>query len=445
VLERRTIMDRHSPISMIAAMAAVALLACSGEDSAPDPPIIPSNAEVYVSGVVFEEVVFLDTWWWLQPWPAVLWKNGAVTRLSKGVQDGLPFNERAYANYIVVDGEDVYVVGEIVKGTNLYCSPVLWKNGEEILLNRHSFDHSSARSIAVADGHVFIAGCETDNSLFPPVSRALLWVDDAPPSLLQAGSGDWSTATSIAVSTSGDVYVAGYTQDGPTLWKNSNPTVFAPNYGDQSPGSVETTNPAQRFGSVWSAAVFVSGNDVYYAAWQRAVETTALGGTQSLSMPVVWKNGEELMRLGANRHSVLDLENWVSFLGDDYYPPTSIFVDGDNVYVTGQVIKRRRGTGEPLLMSHAVLWKNGEETLLSRNAYEASGYPVDGIGNTSTAHCVRVVGDDVYVTGSQLDRDGCAHAVLWVNGKVQDLGLGINSDAFSVFVRDNRTAPSPRQ
>jgi hypothetical protein len=360
----------------------------------------------------------------------------------------MPLDGYAYANDIFIDGEDVYVAGENVKGTNGTCNPVIWKNGEEIVL-RHDLYRMSARSVAVANGHVYVAGYGENNFWSP---QAVLWVDGDPRLLWEWDDSHGATATSLAISGAGDVYVAGYTNLGPTLWKNGDPTVFTPEWGvanspplyvpsDQVSRSVDT-NPATRNSGGRSASVFTSGDDVYFAAWHWVME---MG--EFLTVPTVWKNGKELMRLGNERNTTYDPATSFMIPRSEYYAPTSIFVDGDDVYVTGQVIRRQFDPACPssTFMSHAVLWKNGQETLLSRKAYDASGYPLDAISSTSTAHCVKVVGDDVYVVGSQLDRSGRCHAVLWVNGEMLDLGQGIDSDAFSVLVKGKHNDPSPRR
>jgi hypothetical protein len=449
-------MNRHSLISIAAAMAAAALLACSGSDNddKPKPPIIPGNVEVCVSGAVFETET---AWGYLLP-RSLLWKDGAVTYLSEGVQDRPPFGERAYANHVAANGEDVYVAGSKVDGQGR--APVLWKNGEATLLE-HNLRAAEARSVAVADGHVYVAGFGQEGDVLSN-PQALLWVDGAPPILLSAaGDGAWSQVTSIAVSAAGDVYVAGYTQMGPTLWKNG--VAFAPGHrrGAEAPPPfydylgafgepadwtarlVGTTNPGLMGLHATRACVFASGDDVYFAAWQ------FVDDEEDSSVVTVWKNGVELMRLGDERFTMDDpVTGAPGYISRSHYlSPTSIFVDGDDVYVTGLVVRTQFDPACPgsTFMTHAVLWKNGEETLLSRRAYDASGYPFDGISSSSAAHCVKVVGGDVYVAGGQLDSRGRCRAALWVNGEMLDLGLGVNSDAFSVHVKEKRDDPSPRQ
>lgn len=73
---------------------------------------------------------------------ATLWKNGNEIPLS---------NYPSLAHEIVIEGDDIYIAGEELR------NPAIWKNGD---IQRLSFknDNSSAYSVAVSDGTVFVTG-----------------------------------------------------------------------------------------------------------------------------------------------------------------------------------------------------------------------------------------------------------------------------------------------
>ena len=168
----------------------------------------------------------------------------------------------------------------------------------------------------------------------------------------------------------GDVYVAGMADDKAVLWKN---------------GVVQNLTNEHFV----PQSVYVSGNDIYVAGYGE--------GTGKL-----WKNGV--------------LQN----LEGEAMAAWSVFVSGNDVYVAGEKFVRESygfgGRGMPILITAAVLWKNG-----------VIQYLTDG-ANKANATSVYVSGEDVYVTGFHNS------PIVWKNGIEQKLSGGLHDNTTSVFV-----------
>lgn len=150
-----------------------------------------------------------------------------------------------------------------------------------------------------------------------------------------------------------NVYVAGSIGFRAVFWKNS----------------VATYVPEADV----AGSIFVSGNDVY-------VVMQDYNNTSSKYMVKLWKNGI------------------VTNITDATYnaTPTSIFVSGSDVYITGWENTATR----PI----AKLWKNGVAINLTNGDRNAE------------ARSVYVSGSDVYVAGAEEDGNGKMVAKLWKNG-----------------------------
>ncbi len=157
-----------------------------------------------------------------------------------------------------------------------------------------------------------------------------------------------------------DVYVAGYDNAGTTaigavIWKNGVQTRL-------TNGSFE----AQAY------AVYVSGNDVYAAGYEKDVNG---------ALPKVWKNGTATI---------------LSTVAESY--AYNVAVSGTDVYVAGEV------NGPPALT--ATVWKNGTAVTI--------GAGTDG----SFATGLFIDGTDLYVTGSMFTGPGVYFPAIWKNGTV---------------------------
>ena len=186
--------------------------------------------------------------------------------------------------------------------------------------------------------------------------------------------GNELTFTTIAPTTTPDVYVAGSIGYDAVLWKNG-----IANY--LTNGSISTTASAN--------SVFVTGTDVYVAGYQHS----SWG-----DIAKVWKNG-----VATN-------------LGGGLYPngssydahANSVFVSGTDVYVAGYAFNA------------AIIWKNGVATTLAGGT----------TNNYAEAFSVVVSGTDVYVAGAaEVPFPNSLAAKVWKNGIA--INLTTNGSAYA--------------
>lgn len=193
---------------------------------------------------------------------ARLWKNGLQTSLSS--------TPGSLANKVVVNGDDVYVLGRAIEN-NSYVQK-LWKNGIASTLQ------GDRRSVAVNNNIVYTVGLQDD--------RARLWTNEAGSSL--ANGDSYSAAHDIEVR-GNDVYIVGVEVVNKIsvakLWKNGV-------VSDLSDGKF--TNVAIN--------VSVVGNDVYVLGYENNLGTSYK----------VWKNGEVIWKENFS-------SNDLKAMGQDFY------------------------------------------------------------------------------------------------------------------------------
>ena len=134
---------------------------------------------------------------------AAYWKNGVVTKLSSATVN-------ANAMAIAVNGTDVYVAGYILDPNN-NPTATLWKNGVATTLGGLK---SMASIIAINGNDVFIAGDD---------SGPVYWKNGQKKALPL--NSPFAFISSIAFKGT-DVFIGGYTNAGPIVWKNDVPTQF---------------------------------------------------------------------------------------------------------------------------------------------------------------------------------------------------------------------------
>jgi len=193
--------------------------------------VFVAGSDVYVAGAVF--VAVPDTSGLVRD-VATLWKNGKQQRLG---------DNGSSANSVCVSAHDVFVAGH-VRDANMTTIATLWKNGEQQLLGKGG-SFSTANSVFMSSGDVYVAGCE----VIKGTSSAALWKNG---DVVYLGHGE---AHSVHVS-HGDVYVAGeeINEHGTlvaTLWKNGEPR----HLGDGTTDS-------------WAVSVYATGNNVYVAGYK---------------------------------------------------------------------------------------------------------------------------------------------------------------------------------
>jgi hypothetical protein len=336
---------------------------------------------------------------------------------------------------------------------------------------------------------VYVSGLERENwdPLFSAEAKAKLWINGKATMLPNAPSDPGAPpgyrpvevqadAVSVFVSAAGDVYAAGIeldeewgkyesyalSEDGnylvsreglwrvyhATVWKNRVPQRLA------SKGKMD----ALHYGHTQAWSVFVSGDDDVYVVgdvgfYYYDVTTPGVSTSYYRGQAMLWKNGvgEALDNGGSDDVSVRSVS--VSQGGDVYAagymvePATlkfvavlwkngemqklsqpgagfasawSVFASGDDVYVAGQEGDKHYDWG-----THAMLWKNGVETVLDDN-------PLPTI-----AASVFVSDGDVYVVGPGANERYNDVGILWKNGVRRDFTDGNkNSAVYSVYVHE---------
>jgi hypothetical protein len=321
-----------------------------------DYTLVTKSIDIYVAG---SKIIGPDS-----IWSATYWKNGIATSLTNGLADG-----RLFA--IAVSKGNVYAAG--YDGDSLKY----WKNGIGVIVAIDVIGkHNVANSMAVLDGHVYLAGAKGRFIVSNNASEkfdAAYWKDGVTFPLAIESDALNSWATSIVVSGQ-DIYIAGYEikTEGvfPKLWKNSSPI-------DINIGSLNA-----QFESIT-----VLGADIYLAG-RSGDSPTTLAATY-------WKNGDAFP-LSVDPNS-------------SHSRATSIAVSGSDIYVAGW---ESNSSGVTVAKS----WKNGVPTILS-----------DGI-ISQLAYSIAISGNDVYITGSAPTSNA---SILWKNGQVVPPFDGTNNQIYA--------------
>jgi hypothetical protein len=274
-------------------------------------------------------------------------------------------------------------------------------------------------------GNVYVTGYgATDKA----IQAALVCKNGHVESLTNNG---YAVAYSVFASDS-NVYVVGNHDKTAVLWKN---------------GVAQPLTDGTKI--TYAKSVFVSGNDVYVAGYQRPYSTSDGYG----HVVKMWKNGV-VQDLTSEKYYIYSAgANSVFVSGDDVYvagwedntsqtsvaklwkngvaqsltdgtfnaEALSVFVSGSNVYVAGY---ERNANGKRV----AKLWINEVAQSLTDGTYDAQ------------AKSVYVSGNDVYVAGGAQIDDGLPHAKVWKNGieqNIDDRNHSKWSVAYSVFVSEN--------
>lgn len=231
---------------------------------------------------------------------AKLWIDKVVTDISG-------FGTYASTSGIAINGEDVYVSGQIEGSSkSMAC---YWKNNVKTELSNGAYEANAEDIFVTNTNDVYIVGTETDDQVIP---IAKLWQNGTSQFL----SNSRSRATSIDICGE-DVYVGGNTYNINTLkhkavvWKN---------------GVANEQTTAVHKALVYD--VLCVNGDVYAVGYS---QSTAL----DKRVAVLWKNGFKT-----------DLTDGTSTA----YASTIEVVDGD-VYIGGSIYNGTKYNG--------VIWKNG--------------------------------------------------------------------------------------
>lgn len=247
------------------------------------PPSNPSLYEVN-DGVASGDDVYLVGK--LENTEAVIWKNGAITKLQT--------SEYGEATGIFIASTDVYLVGYGWEDENDGTFPQYWKNGTSIKLPKGTTGWSRAVDITVSSSGFHAIGWEDARFNKQDSTYGIYWKNGErfkiTPTARHTIFGE------IAVSDT-DVYIAGYTMDEgsqpqATIWKNGVATPLA-DAGKES----------------YAHEIVIIRNDVY------------VGGRYN-NVASFWKNG-----------SIVTLETGASFaseIGDMITQGDSLIVSGWN-------------------------------------------------------------------------------------------------------------------
>lgn len=282
--------------------------------------VVRIKKEIFVSGYIGYGDLALG---------ALVWENNNCSLLSYKSNSNKATN-------ITYDGKDQIVVGYF--GGSYYC-----KNKKDfVLLN--SWEASGTQyltnttGIAIKNGNILISGNDCGS--------AGLWVNGE-----KQGINTYSDyATGICVS-GDDVYISGNSANmRVSFWKNSVKTEIGDGYSND---------------------IAVSKNDVYIVG-------------RSVGKAVYWKNGV-----------LIELQNGII--------AKSIMISDQDVYIVGNGISR------------AICWKNGVASELTYEDYftEATSIFIDG--------------DDIYVSGIISKTGWDHKAVYWKNGVCNILPFGENN------------------
>lgn len=289
---------------------------------------------------------------------ALLWIDGVQQKLPDG-------GVSAVANDVyVTQAGDVYVAGWDTDESGI-SRAVLWTNGQLAYLSDGSKE-VQAKSVIVHDGDVYVAGNEigTKNKLF-------LWKNGV--AAVLPSEFNYAEVGSMAISASGDVYVAGY-DNGPVVWKNGVKT-----------GETLGNDATQLLG------ICLHGSEIYYSGYTSDEE--------GMYRAMVWK-GTQGTELSDGSTDCQGNAVWVSDTGD--------------VYVAGTQSSSPK---------QAMLWKNGTLETLPSGSYKA--LDVTGCGS------------DLYVAGQVSTGSfpfGQQTAAVWKNGETQTL-CEERSEARAIFIR----------
>lgn len=276
--------------------------------------------------------------------------------------------------------------------------PTIWKDGAPfVTINAYG----TFNAVYASAGIVYAAGLADE--------RPFYWKSNDPNTYHYLGSGEgW--ATSVCVTSSGYMYVAGWDSYGGKVWRGAtSANTAATTYHDLGEnawpmsicvyGDTVYTGGCDVYGScIWEGSRFIDGID----------DDSAYIYSIDVSNGVVYAAGEFDYRPVWIKTG--DLNNY--YLGNGYGLAASISVSGGNIYIAEY---NENADGR--------VWRGA-----------ASGNTVSiqyRLGNYAAPESVFVAGSDVYAGGWD-GSVGCGR--IWKNGaRLYDLGY--DTDVFSIFVQ----------
>ena len=212
--------------------------------------VFVSDGNVYVAGYEASGQEYTDRSGAYR-YIAKLWKNGVAQNLTDGTNE-------AQAKCVFVSGSDVYVAGyERNEDGNNYAK--VWING---VVHNISDNYSMAFSVFVSDNNIYVGGSEGG------YTSATVWTNGIS-QILHNGTMQTSSSVSSIFVSAGDIYVVGtsyydyHSMSSQTarLWKND----VEENYSHASFSSVYVSDS----GDVYVAGRHEAGNAVL---WKNGIE-----------------------------------------------------------------------------------------------------------------------------------------------------------------------------
>jgi Carboxypeptidase regulatory-like domain len=339
-----------------------------------------NTSGVYIAGLIAND--------------AVLWKDGIATFLTN-LPSSNP-NKYAYAVKTLVNGNDVYVLGDEVDSTvNGYVSIIkLWKNG--VLTNiTNGTTEASAYSMDVYNGDVYICGTErTGNNA--QISK--VWKNGIA-TVLPVDTFVYGEPAVIKV-VNGDVYVSG------TLTADNYGTGMYPRRALYWKNGVMNLLPNAQGVNASATGLFINNGDIYLSGYEDALNQNARG--------VYWKNGIKTYVALSAPHN----------LSDPYF----MFVDNNDVYIAGNL--RYQDPIQNIYYSNGCFWKNNNINLLTN--YSTTG-------NNADMYDVFVKNNIVYTVGELYGSNNGVISPLYFQNNVPIPLTGFtntqDASAYSIFVK----------
>jgi hypothetical protein len=287
------------------------------------------------------------------------WKNSTFTKLA---------NAASYPYAIAGSGNDIYVAGPIISNVSSPGYATYWKNGTAVQLSNQA--GGFLFSVFISGTDVYFLG-SADGQAFNTWKNGVISTLTTTTSASGAGLAHGNSA--MFVSSTGDVYVAGFQSltvnpwyEKATFWKNGVPT--------------DLTNGAT---NAKATAIFVSGADVYVAGYEEVKSGIAIIN----KAPRLWKNGVSV-----------PLTTPADNLFNDV---NALLVAGTDVYVGGVY----NGAG--------AVWKNG--TMINTASYAVAEQVTSLFMYNNT---------DLYASGAS---NASGMNGYWVNGNFVEMDPGCNT------------------
>ena len=304
-----------------------------------------------------------------------------ATALSSGIKDG-------FANDILVNGSDVFVVGKDIDGA------AVWKNNT--LVEKNTNESSEARSITISGTDRFVAVSGIGNGQY---NYGWVWCNNGTftvPTTLKVGPYSYNIFVEEVTAFGSDSYAAGSwnpiqgANGQAIVWKNGVATALT-----------------QGFTRAEANAVYVTNSNVYVVGNESKYDLNGSYSGPNYYIAKLWKNGVPT-----------NLTN-----GTTDAKALSVFVNGTDVYVVGvEYSGTSNNTVTGGFNGIAKLWKNGVATNLTNGTTDAK------------ALSVVVNGTDVYVAGYESNGTNKV-AKYWKNGVATNLTNGAtNAEARSIFI-----------